>query len=198
MFQWLAVLFQPQDFRLKSLVAILDVARVHSRASQYSPSIPFRSRICQSDCKEILKKSLMWHWAPGEICSAFPLLIHIMVMTGYTTFNQFGQMVARITEHPWKHLVGMGPGAPTQITKHSVKGLARSRAELQLGWHSPFEHQGNQKWLLILYPKYLNSGMSGLAAVVSWPVSRCNTDSYMILSVTKSSHWQGCLLARPL
>lgn len=156
------------------------MARVHSRASQYSLSIPFRSRTCQSDCKAILKKSLMQHWALGEICSAFPLLICIMVMTGYTTFNQFGQMVAWITEYPWKHLVGMSPGAPTQITKHSVKGLTRSGAELQPGWHSPFKHQGNQKWLLILYPKYLNSGTSGLAAVVSWPVSRCNTDPCMI------------------
>lgn len=117
MFQWLAVLFQLQGFRLgklKSLLAILVMARVHGRGSQYSPSISFTSRTGQSDCKAILKKSLMQHWVLGEKYFAFPLLVCIMVMTGYTIFNHFGHMVVCITEYPWKHL----QGAWVQVLQH--------------------------------------------------------------------------------
>ena len=128
-------------------------------------SILFRSRTCQSGCKAILKKDRCNIVGLGRKCSAFPLLICIMVMTRYTTFKSVGQMVVWITEYPRKHLDGVGPGAPTWIMKHFVKCLTTSRAAVQLGWHSPFEHRATGKCPLILYPKYLNSGMSGLAAV---------------------------------
>lgn len=97
-------------------------------------------------------------------------------------------MVIWITEYPRKHLDGVGPGAPTGIMKHFAKCLTRSRAAVQLGWHSHFKSQATGKCPLILYPKYLNSGMPGLAAVTFYGPSAGVPQSPVRYSLQERGH----------
>lgn len=89
-FQRLAVLFQLQDFRLgklKGLLAILDMARVQGLPGPPWTFYSIHKHNMPVCLQAIPKKSLMQHWALGGKCSAFSLLVCIMVMTGYTAFN---------------------------------------------------------------------------------------------------------------